>query len=74
MIADVADARGCDALAFGGSVPLGGRAGAPQEIKVAAKTNEANEQTKMLELQLIQGEIFLMKSVYSASAFHCASK
>ena len=74
MIADAADARGCDALAFGGSVPLGGSAGAPQEIKVAAKTNEANEQTKMLELQLIQGEIFLMKSVYSANAFHCASK
>ena len=70
MIADVADARGCDALAFGGSVPLGGSAGAPQEIKVAAKTNEANEQTKVLELQVIHGEIFRMKSVYSASAFH----
>jgi hypothetical protein len=70
VIADVADARGCDALAFGGSVPLGGSAGAPQEIKVAAKTNEANEKTKVLELQVIQGEIFRMKSVYSASAFH----
>jgi hypothetical protein len=70
VIADVADARGCDAAAFGGSVPLGGSAGAPQEIKVAAKTNEANEKTKVLELQVIQGEIFRMKSVYSASAFH----
>ena len=70
MIADAADARGCDALAFGGSVPLGGSAGAPQEIKVAAKTNEANENTKVLELQVIQGEMFRMKSVYSASAFH----
>ena len=70
MIADAADARGCDALAFGGSVPLGGSAGAPQEIKVAAKTNEANENTKVLELQVIQGEMFRMKSVYSASVFH----
>ena len=74
MIADAADARGCDALAFGGSVPLGGSAGAPQEIKVAAKTNEANEKTKVLELQVVQGEIFRMKSVYSASEFHCESK
>ena len=70
MIADAADARVCDAAAFGGSVPLGGSAGAPQEIKVAAKTNEATEQTKVLELQVIQGESFRMKSVYSASAFH----
>ena len=70
MIADAADARGCDALAFGGSVPLGGSAGAPQEINVAAKTNKANEKTKVLELQVIKGEIFRMKSVYSASAFH----
>ena len=53
MIADVADARGCDALAFGGSVPLGGSAGAPQEIKVAAKTNEATEKTKVLQLRVI---------------------
>ena len=74
MIADAADARGCDAAAFGGSVPLGGSAGAPQEIKVAAKTKEANEQTKVLDLQVIKGEIFRMKSVYSASEFHCASK
>ena len=70
MIADAADARVCDAAAFGGSVPLGGSAGAPQEIKVAAKTKEATEQTKVLELQVIQGESFRMKSVYSASAFH----
>ena len=74
MIADAADARGCDAAAFGGSVPLGGSAGAPQEIKVAAKTNEANEKTKVLELQVIQSESFRMESVYSANAFHCASK
>jgi hypothetical protein len=70
LIADVVDARGCDAAAFGGSVPLGGSAGAPQEIKVAAKTKEANEQTKVLNLQVIQGESFRMNSVYSASAFH----
>ena len=70
MIADAADARVCNAAAFGGSVPLGGSAGAPQEIKVAAKTKEANEQTKVLDLQVIQCEIFRMKSVYSASAFH----
>ena len=70
MIADAADARVCDAAAFGGSVPLGGSAGAPQEIKVAAKTNEATEQTKVLGFLVIQGEIFRMKSVYSASAFH----
>ena len=70
MIGDAADARVCDAAAFGGSVPLGGSAGAPQEIKVAARKNEANQQTKVLDLQVIQCESFRMKSVYSASAFH----
>ncbi len=70
MIADAADARGCDAAAFGGSVPLGGSAGAPQEINMAAKPKEANKQTKVLKLQVIQSESFRMESVYSASEFH----
>ncbi len=62
-----------DAAEFGGSVPLGGSAGAPQEINVAAKPKEANKQTKVLDFLEIQGESFRMESVYSANAFHFAS-